>query len=57
LEPLVLIVKSAGNTVRSSPEAVDLSQQTVSPRRSIAAVKDPCSSGIDPILYLNKEAA
>lgn len=57
LEPLVLIVKSAGHTVRSSPEEVDLSQQTVSPRRSIAAVKDPCSSGIDSTLYLNKEAA
>jgi hypothetical protein len=50
-------VKSSGNTVQSSPEEVDLSQQAVSPRRSIAAVKDPCSSGIDPILYLNKEAA
>lgn len=57
LEPFVLIVKSAGNTVRSSPEEVDLWQQAVSPRRSITAVKDPCSSGIDPTLYLNKEAA
>jgi HD-GYP domain-containing protein (c-di-GMP phosphodiesterase class II) len=57
VEPLVLIVKSAGHTVRSSPEEVDLSQQTVSPRRSIAAVKDPCSSGIDSTFYLNKEAA
>jgi len=57
LEPLVLVVKSAGHTVRSSPEEVDLSQQTRSPRRSIGAVKDPCSSGIDPTLYLNKEAA
>ncbi|MBH0188901.1 MAG: HD-GYP domain-containing protein [Nitrospira sp.] len=57
LEPVVLIVKSAGNTVRSSPEEVDLSQQTVARRRRIAAVKDPGSSGVNPILYLNKEAA
>lgn len=57
LEPVVLIVKSAGNTIRSNPEDVDLSQQTASPRRSIAAVKDPHSSGINPILYLDKESA
>jgi putative nucleotidyltransferase with HDIG domain len=57
LEPVVLIVKSAGNAVRANPEDVDLSRQTASPRRSITAVKDPCSSGINPTLYLDKEPA
>jgi len=56
LEPDVLIVKSAGNVLLSRPEAHDLMQQAQTPHRTIAAVKDPLSNGLNPNTYLDTES-
>lgn len=55
LEPVVLVVKNAGNTIVSHPETVDLAHTEGPPRRSIAAVTDPGSTGINPTVYLDQE--
>jgi putative nucleotidyltransferase with HDIG domain len=57
LAPVVLFVKSAGNTLLSHPQEEDLSQQTKTPHRSIKAVLHPHQTGIDPTVYLDKKAA
>lgn len=57
LAPVVLFVKSAGNTLLSHPQEEDLSQQTATPPRSIKAVLHPHQTGIDPTTYLDKKAA
>ena len=57
LAPVVLFVKSAGNTLLSHPQEEDLSQQTATPPRSIKAVLHPHQTGIDPAVYLDKKAA
>ncbi|HMS83469.1 MAG TPA: HD-GYP domain-containing protein [Nitrospira sp.] len=57
LAPVVLFVKSAGNTLLSHPQEEDLAQQTKTPPRSIKAVLHPHQTGIDPTLYLDKKAA
>lgn len=56
LEPVVIVVKSAGNALLSKPEEVDLTQQIRTPHRCISLVKDPLSSGLNPSLYLDKES-
>jgi hypothetical protein len=50
------VVKSAGNVLLSRPEELDLMQQPQPPQRTIATVKDPLSSGLNPSLYLDKES-
>ncbi|MEK7335866.1 MAG: HD-GYP domain-containing protein [Nitrospirota bacterium] len=55
LEPVVIVVKSAGNTMVAHPETVDLAQTEGATRRSIAAVTDPVSTGINPTVYLDQE--
>ena len=57
LAPVVLLVKSAGNTLLSSPHEQDLSAQIERPHRNVAAILDPRQAGIDPTLYLDKKAA
>ena len=57
LAPVVLFVKSAGNTLLSHPEEEDLSHQVKTPHRSIKAVLHPHQTGIDPTAYLDKKAA
>lgn len=57
LAPIVLLVKSAGNTLLSNPREQDLSGQTETPRRSITTVLSPQQAGLDPTLYLDKKAA
>ena len=57
LAPIVLFVKTAGNTLLSHPQEEDLSQQTTTPPRSIKAVLHPHQTGIDPTVYLDKKAA
>lgn len=57
LEPVVMVVKSAGNTLMSNPETVDLAQAEGATRRSIVAVADPVSTGINPTVYLDQEPA
>lgn len=55
LEPVVVVVKSAGNVLVSCPEEYDLLHQTQTPHRNIVTAKDPLSSGINPCVYLDKE--
>jgi putative nucleotidyltransferase with HDIG domain len=57
LAPVVLLVKSAGNTLLSSPHEQDLSAQIERPHRSVATILDPHQAGIDSTLYLDKKAA
>jgi len=57
LAPVVLLVKSAGNTLLSSPLEQDLSGQTETPGRGITTVLTPQQAGLDPTLYLDKQAA
>jgi putative nucleotidyltransferase with HDIG domain len=55
LEPEVIVVKSAGSTLVSHPETVDLAQTQGPTRRAIVAVTDPVSTGINPTVYLDQE--
>jgi putative nucleotidyltransferase with HDIG domain len=57
LAPVVLLVKSAGNTLLSQPKEQDLSQQNATPPRNITSVLHPHQTGIDPADYLDKKAA
>lgn len=57
LAPIILVAKSAGNTLLSSPRERDLSVQMETPHRTITAILDPHQAGIDPTLYLDKKAA
>lgn len=56
LEPIVIIVKGAGNTLLSRPEEHDLLHQAHTPYRSISTVKDPMSAGLNSSVYLDKES-
>jgi putative nucleotidyltransferase with HDIG domain len=56
LEPHVLIVKSGGNALLTTPESVDLAEQIRRPRRTVHSVLSPDTAGIDPTVYLDKEA-
>lgn len=55
LEPVILVVKGDGNTILATPQEHDLSQPEASLRRSIAAVTDPQSAGLNPTTYLDQE--
>lgn len=57
LAPVVLLVKSAGNTLLSHPHEQNLSQQTHSQNRNIRAVLAPQQAGLDPTIYLDQKAA
>lgn len=57
LAPVVLLVKSAGNTVLSQPKEQDLSQRDKTPHQHVKAVLHPHHAGIDPATYLDKKAA
>jgi putative nucleotidyltransferase with HDIG domain len=57
LAPLVLIVKSAGNTLLSTPRELDLAAQIETPHRRITITLHPAQAGIDPTVYLDKKAA
>jgi len=45
LTPVVLLVKSAGNTLLSNPHELDLCGQIETPHRSIATIQDPHHAG------------
>lgn len=55
LEPEVIVVKGAGNAIVSHPETIDLARIEGPMRRSIVAVADPVSTGINPGVYLDQE--
>lgn len=57
LAPVVLLVKTAGNTLLSNPREIDLVAQIETPHRKITAILDPKQAGIDPTDYLDKKAA
>lgn len=57
LTPVVLLIKSAGNTALSKPHEQDLAAQMEAPRRKITAILDPHQAGIDPTVYLDKKVA
>jgi putative nucleotidyltransferase with HDIG domain len=57
LAPVVLLVKSAGNTLLSQPQEQDLSRQDTTPRRNVKTVLHPHQTGINPANYLDKKAA
>jgi len=57
LTPVVLLVKSAGNTLLSNPQELDLVAQVEIPHRKITAILDPKQARIDPTDYLDKKAA
>jgi putative nucleotidyltransferase with HDIG domain len=57
LTPVVLLIKSSGNTLLSKPYEQDLAAQIETPHRKITAILDPQQSGIDPTDYLDKKAA
>jgi putative nucleotidyltransferase with HDIG domain len=57
LAPVVLLVKSAGNTLLSHPKEVDLVAQIESPHRRVTAILEPKQAGIDPTDYLDRKAA
>ena len=55
LEPVILVVKGDGNTILATPQEHDLSQPEAPLRRSIVAVTDPQSMGLNPATYLDQE--
>lgn len=57
LAPVILLVKSTGNTTLSHPQEQDLAQQTKTPSKKIKAVLAPQQAGVDPTNYLDKKAA
>lgn len=57
LAPVVLLVKSAGNTLLSQPIEHDLSLNDNTPFRNVKAVLHPHQTGLDPTNYLDKKAA
>ena len=57
LAPVVLIVKSAGNTVLSAPRELDLVAQIEKPHRRVTTTLHPAQAGLDPTVYLDKKAA
>ena len=57
LAPVVLLVKSAGNSLLSQPKEQDLSQRDKAPLQNVKAVLHPHHAGIDPAHYLDKKAA
>jgi putative nucleotidyltransferase with HDIG domain len=57
LAPVVLLVRSAGNTLLSKPEERDLSQRDKTSLQNVNAVLHPHQAGIDPANYLDKKTA
>ena len=57
LAPVVLLVKSAGNTLLSNPRELDLVAQLEKPNRRITAILEPKQAGLNPTDYLDRKAA
>jgi hypothetical protein len=57
LTPVVLLVKSGGNTLLSKPYEQDLTAQIETPHRKITTILDPHQAGIDPTVYFDKKVA
>jgi putative nucleotidyltransferase with HDIG domain len=57
LAPIVILVKSEGNTLLASPKELDLCGQLRKPHRNITTILYPNQADIDPTNYLDKKAA
>ena len=56
IEPLVVLVTDETGRHRSTPLDLDLAAQFRQPKQKIASILDPINVGINPSLYLDKEA-
>jgi putative nucleotidyltransferase with HDIG domain len=56
LQPSVILVMGPGRTLLSTAREINLRQQSGTPHRSIATVKDPLLVGVHPGLYLDRES-
>ena len=56
IEPLVVLVTDETGRHRSTPFDLDLAAQFRQPKQKIASILDPINVGINPSLYLDKEA-
>jgi HD-GYP domain-containing protein (c-di-GMP phosphodiesterase class II) len=56
LEPLVVLVTDETGRHRSTPLDLDLTAQFHQPKKKIVSILDPINVGINPSLYLDKEA-
>jgi hypothetical protein len=52
-----VLIKDEVGRHRSSPIDLDLAVQLCPPHRAIASTLDPIALGIDPCMFLDKEAA
>jgi HD-GYP domain-containing protein (c-di-GMP phosphodiesterase class II) len=57
VRPLVVLIKDEAGRHRSIPIDLDLATQLRQPHRTIASALDPSALGIDPRMYLDREAA
>jgi putative nucleotidyltransferase with HDIG domain len=57
IRPLVMLITDEAGHRRPTPADFDLAAQLSQPERKIASILDPTASGINPSLYLDKEAA
>ena len=56
LEPVVVLVTDETGHHRSTPLDLDLAAQFRQPKKNIVSILDPINLGINPSLYLDKEA-
>ena len=56
IRPLVVLVTDEGGRRRTTPVDLDLAAQFCQPKQKIASILDPINVGINPSLYLDKEA-
>jgi hypothetical protein len=57
IRPLVVLVTDESGHRRSTPIDLDLATEPRQSKRAIASIQDPVALGIDPSLYLDKDAA
>ncbi|THI89539.1 MAG: hypothetical protein CAF41_004815 [Nitrospira sp. CG24A] len=56
IRPLVVLVTDEAGRHRPTPLDLDLAAQFCQPKQKIASILDPINVGINPSLYLDKEA-
>ena len=57
VQPLIVLITDEAGRHRSTPLDLDLAAQIRQPKKTIASILDPATLGIDPLAYLDKEAA
>lgn len=56
IRPLIVLITDEAGHRRSTPVDLDLAAQLRQPERAIASILDSTALGINPSLYLDKEA-